>query len=223
MKHISIILVLLFLVSCGEEGKDEVTLKTDDEKKAYITEIGYSGREEEASKLKVFLNDPNPEVIGTACFFLGYLKSREHIPELYDLLTHKDPTVVNMAASGLAQMLNEEDINLLARLHETLNSNYLLARMSAIEAIGNIGNEQSRNVLERIFVKEEPAAKLQIISAVGKIGSKESLPLLRNYLNIVNAMDFSVPNKGGTRGSVPHPSSLKATLEKSIAMIEENV
>ena len=129
--------------------------------------------------------------------------------------------VVNMAGAGLLQMVDARDACFLPNLLVVLDHPELLARMSAIEAVGGIGSKDvTLPLIERLH-SENPAAKWQIIAALGKIGDESALPMLYALLAQAIAMDHTVPNKGGTRGSVPHPDSFQAILEESISSITE--
>jgi HEAT repeat protein len=201
------------------EGGEKRMVGTKVEKIAHISSLGYSGNLDHAKEVAEYLEDDEPEVVGQACFYLGYLEAREYIPRLAQLLEHEDATLVNMAASGLGLMVDGRDDDLLKALYRLLDSSNLSVRMSAIEAIGKIQAEESAATLISRFYREEPAAKLQIIQALGLIRSQKALPLLEGYLKEVKAMDHSVPNKGGVRGSVPHPSAMQAVLEEAISSI----
>ena len=194
------------------------------EKRNYISDRAYSGSEESALDILPFLEDGDPKVIGTAAFFLGYIQNRDSIPKLQTLLRSESHEVVNMAGSGLAQMVNDSDEYLLQTLNEVLLSPNLLTRMSAIEAIGKIQSPESVSVILPLFKNEEPAAQLQIVQALGEIGSVEALPFLTDYLETVKTMDHSQPRKGGVRGTPPHPTVTQSVVEKAIAVIQnENV
>lgn len=193
------------------------------QKDVFLMELGYSEDESNADILYRFLGDKDPEISAKAAWWIGYLNARDYVPTLVDLLEHENRQIVNMAGAGLAKMADGRDTRYLDRIHPVLDHEYLLARMSAIELIGVIGSSESTTfLLERLFV-EEPAAKWQIARALGKIGDVRALPALRQFQREVQLMDHSVPNKGGVRGSDPHPKSLEAVVEESIAMIESGM
>lgn len=221
------LLVLLVAIGCTESDPKNpdwlLRSGTSEQKKMYLSELAYSNEPTQADVIARFLDDQDPEIVASACFYLGYLNAREYIPTLVKFLAHTDSQVVNMAASGIGQMANASDAKYLNQLYPVLDHQFLLARMSAIEAIGSIGSAESVQILVDIFDSEAPAAKWQIISALGQIGDSRALPKLREFQSIVASMDHSVPNKGGVRGSVPHPDSFEYILEESIARIEGDI
>jgi HEAT repeat protein len=196
---------------------------TEFEKQMYIAEIGNSEDQANAPKIAPFLNDPTPKIVGSTLFYLGYLHARSYIPTLETFLTSGDETIVNMAGSGLRNMVDARDTSLLPKLYPVLSHRFLLARMSAIECIGAIGSNDSTQILLAKLPSEEPAAQLQIIDALGKIKDSRALPALEAQLVAVKAMDHSVPNKGGVRGSVPHPDLMQFILKRAIESIRGGI
>ncbi|SFR61754.1 HEAT repeat-containing protein [Marinobacter gudaonensis] len=210
----AVFLVFILMAGCGGGSLDSRA-----EKKAFIEEVGYSSDLERAEEIEPFLQDSDHEVVAWACFNLGYLGARQYIDELAQRLKSDEKQIVNMCASGLALMVGEDDTQLLPILHRTLDHDFLLARMSAVEALGNIGSSRSLDRLVLAFDAESSAEKATVVEALGKIGKPEALPLLEAYLSKVKAMDHAVPNRGGTRGSDLHPDALQAITEKAIVEI----
>jgi len=214
------ILFAIFLLGCGKSGVEELS-SSEFEKKVLISQLGESGNIENAERLAVFLEDENPEIVGSACFWIGSLGARNHIRLLSSFLGHENEGIVNLCGSGLALMVNDRDLYLLPKLHETLNHEFLLARMSAIEAIGNIGSKSSTDpLIQKFKVSEFSSEKAQIAIAFGKIKDENSLIYLLEYLEEINLMDNNQPNKGGVRGRELHPSSLKYITEEAISSIK---
>jgi HEAT repeat protein len=193
------------------------------QKEVFLMELGYSENVSNADVISKFLDDEDAEIVARAAFWIGYLKARDYVPTLVDFLEHDDRQVVNMAGAGLTEMADSRDVRYLDRIHPVLDHEFLLARMSAIEVIGMIGSSESTRFLVERLSDEEPAAKWQIVKALGRIGDLRALPALEEFRQEVKRMDHSVPNKGGVRSSDPHPSSLEAVIEESIAAIESGM
>ena len=216
MARLTLIVFLLVLFSCSK-----VEEKTKEEKIQTLHEIGYSNDSSNAKQIEPYLKDKDAEVVSFACYYIGYLRAREYIPTLVAFLSDGDDQIVNMAGAGLAEMVDSRDVWILKDLYPLLHHKFLLARLSAIEAIGKIGSETSLDKLIEIFDASSTGQKARIISALGEIGSSKALPLLNQYLLEINKMDFSVPNKGGGRGVDFHPEVLKAITEEAILAIEK--
>lgn len=215
MKYILLTLLLSLFLGCSEMENEESRKKKD-----YIEELGYSEEVSNASKIAAYLNDKDPEVVMSACFYIGFLKARDYINDLVLLLDHENPNIVNMAGSGLSEMVDERDSHILPNLYKVLDHDFLLARISSIEAIGSIKSPGSLPVLIGFFKRAGSGEKARIISGLGNIGDKKSLPLLEQYLDEVKEMNHSVPNKGGTRGSDLHPDALQVITEEAIHVIK---
>lgn len=203
----------------NSEGDKGMSLSRE-EKLKIISDVGNSEGIDNAERIAAYLNDEDIRVASSACFYLGYLNSRSYLAEMIKLLESTDQDVLNSCTLGLSLIVDERDYPLLDRLYQLLEHESLLVRMSAIQAIGNIRHNASSDQLQEIFDTEEPAAKLEIIVALGKIGSTDSLPLLRSYQKTVDAMDHSIPRKGGTRGSDPHPDVLDLAITEAITTLE---
>lgn len=217
--------LIFFLISCGDktanfEDGDAMSL-SHEEKVRIISENGYSEDISKAENIAIFLEDEDKDIIGQACFYLGYLGARNYIEEVNRYLQTDDNDLLNMCVSGLALMVDDRDDYLLDRFYQLLKHEFLLVRMGAIEAIGNIKNKRSSKALMDHFDNDVLAAKYEIVKALGKIGNDEALPLLRSYLQSIKEMDHSVPRKGGTRGSNPHPDVIELAVKESIALLEE--
>jgi HEAT repeat protein len=189
------------------------------QKENYIRTLAYSADLASADLVSLFLADANPEGVSCACWALGELGARNYIPNLARLLKAESAEVRNLAASALSVMIDERDAVLMPQLLLLLEKDELLVRLSAIEAIGSLRSSDATESLLARFHSEHPTARWHIIHALGKIGDRRALPVLHAFLAEVIAMDHSVPHKGGTRGSIPHPDSLQAILEESIASI----
>lgn len=204
----------------NSEGDKGMSLSRE-EKLKIISDVGNSEGTNNAEKIAAYLNDKDIRVASSACFYLGYLNSRNYLAEMTKLLESTDQDVLNSCTLGLSLIVDERDSPLLDRLYQLLEHESLLVRMSAIQAIGNIRHNASSAQLQKRFDVEEPAAKLEIIVALGKIGNTDSLPLLRSYQKTVDAMDHSIPRKGGTRGSDPHPDVLDLAITEAITTLEK--
>lgn len=215
MRYAFLIVSVLVFPGCIDMENEKSQEKLD-----YIVELGYSEDISNAPTIAAYLNDDDPEVVASASFFLGYLKARSYIEDLAKLLEHENPDIVNMAGAGLREMVNETDEYLLPELYSVLSHDYLLARLSAIEAIGAIKSPSSLQHLVDLFESSSSGQKARIITALGNIGEEEVLPLLESYLNSVLTMDHSVPNKGGTRDVDLHPEALQVITEEAIEAIK---
>ena len=219
-----IVFCLIGIAGCSEERPNDpdwlIQYGNSAQKDIFLAQLGNSEDSSKADVLYRFLSDEDPEIVAKASYWIGYLNARDYIPTLIALLEHQDRQVVNMAGGGLAEMVDGRDARYLDRLYPVLEHEFLLARMSAIEVIGNIGNAESTHVLLEMFPDEEPAARWEIVNALGKIGDVRALPALKQFQQEVQLMDHSVPNRGGVRGSDPHPESFDFIVEESIAKIE---
>lgn len=224
LNYFFILVSIALFLGCADhtnnsEGDKGVSLSSE-EKLKIISDVGNSDETNNAEKIADYLNDEDLRVASSACFYLGYLNSRNYLAEMITLLESTDQDVLNLCALGLSLIVDERDSSLLDRLYQLLEHESLLVRMSSIQAIGSIGRHASSSLLQKRFDVEEPAAKLEIIVALGKIGNTESLPLLRSYQKTVDAMDHSIPRKGGARGSAPHPDVLDLAVTEAITALE---
>ena len=225
VKYFTLVYLLVFLAGCTDERSistdgDEMNLSRE-EKIRIISEKGYSEDLEQAKEIATFLTDVDNEVVGQACFFLGYLGARDYIADIKKILKSDDQDLINLCVSGLALMLDARDEHLVEEILPLVNHEYLLVRMGVVEALGNIQSKKVLESLMRRFDREAPAVQYEIVRALGKIGDHEALPLLMSYLDVVEAMDHSVPRKGGTRGSDPHPDVLEVAVTEAIATIRK--
>ena len=217
MRYFLAIFGVLLLFGCSD-----VENEGSRQKISHIEELGYSEDISNASKIAVYLNDDDPEVIMSASFFLGHLRARNYIDDLAELLRHENQDIVNMAGAGLSGMVDERDEYLLPDLYQVLKHDFLLARLSAIEAIGKIKSPTSVPMLMDLFDSSSSGQKARIITALGNIDDDRSLPLLESYLDAILKMDRSVPNKGGTRGVDLHPDALQVITEEAINAIKHS-
>lgn len=184
------------------------------EKIAYITEKGNSGDLSVAGDIVRFLEDSDVQVRASACFYLGYLGAKAYIGLILNHLGSEDEEVTNQCLSGLALMIGESEGHLFEQIAPYIYSNSLLVKMSAVDALGAIGGSKSERLLLDVFDDNELSVKAQIVLALSKVGSAESLPALKSFLLEIRKMDYSVPRKGGVRGTPPHPAVLEhITLE----------
>jgi hypothetical protein len=224
LNYFFILVSITLFMGCADdtnnsEGDKGMSLSRE-EKLKIISDVGDSEGANNAEKIAVYLNDEDLRVASSACFYLGYLNSRNYLAEMIKLLESTDQDVLNSCTLGLSLIVDERDSSLLDRLYQLLEHESLLVRMSSIQAIGNIRHNASSALLQKRFDIEEPAAKLEIIVALGKVGNTESLPLLRSYQKTVDAMDHSIPRKGGVRGSEPHPDVLDLAVTEAINALE---
>jgi len=210
-------------MSCTQQNKnnnDGQQMQSSKEKIAHLSSLGYSDDINNAEEIASFLEDEDTEVVGQACFYIGYLRARNYITKLESLMSSSDDSLVNMAVSGLALMVGQRDEYLLEKLYGLVDSGALLVKLSAIDAIGNIGSKQSASILvDRFEAESKNVVKAKMAEALGKLNNQIALPVLNKYLNEVKLMDYSAPKKGGVRGSELHPVALKAILENSIRLL----
>jgi len=225
LRRALIVALVSSVAACGERRpKDAEWLLqsgSKSEKAEYIRDLGYSGNAASARVIARFLSDPEPEVVASAAFFVGYLKAREFIAELRPLLAHSDDRVVNMAAAGLREMIDQRDIGLAGDLEKLLSHRYLLARIGGIEGLGKIGSSKSTTLLIDRLERDEPAARLYAAISLGEIKNSAALPALERALIEVKAMDHSSENKARARGTPPHPDLMQDVLEQAILNIRQ--
>jgi len=192
-----------------------------DEKINIISENGYSGDVSNARNIAHFLHDDDKEVVGQTCFFLGYLGARSCIAEIRKYLDDEDSNLINMCLCGLALMVDENDGYLSDTVLPFVEHESILVRMSAVEVLGRIKNNDAQRILMKRFDDEDLAVKFEIIKALGRIGEESALPLLKSYLTQVESMDQTIPRSAGSRGSNPHPEALQIVVQEAIAAIEK--
>lgn len=191
------------------------------EKLDYLRELGYSGNAANARGLVPFLDDSDPEVASTAAFFIGNLKAREYIPNLRRLLAHSDDQVVNLAAAGLREMIDQRDLGLAGDLEKLLSHKFLLARIGGIEGLGKLGSSRSTALLVDRLEHDEPAARYYAAISLGEIKDRSALPALERALVEVKAMDHSSKSKARARGTAPHPDLMQEVLEEAILKVKQ--
>ena len=146
--------------------------------RAELEEIAASTLGDKEGRIAAYLSHADPDIVGGACSQLGQLKARDYVPQLLALLEHRDGRVVNMAGAGLRDMLDARDVKLAPKFDALLHQKFLLARISAVEVLGNIRSTESvPKLLERLKV-EDPAVRYYIVDSLGKIGTKQALPAL---------------------------------------------
>lgn len=223
IRYVAFTMLIVFSSGCSDydqKGSGENMNMSREEKFAVISKAGDSDDLEQASKIAPFLQDKDAEVVGRACFNLGYLGAREYIGEIEQFLNSEDEDLLVLCLSGLALMVNQQDEHLFEAVKPSTSHHSTLVRMSAVEVLGKIHSKSALPILLRNFEQEAPAVKYEIIKALGQIGETEAIPLLRGYQIEVEAMDHSVPRKGGVRGSAPHPDVLASAIEDAISALE---
>lgn len=222
MKVVFIVIMACF--GCMEQNKIAVReggmILSRDEKLGIISEYGNSGEINNAKFISEFLEDNDNAVIGSACFNLGYLGARDYLDKISEFLNRQDRDLLNQCVGGMALMVDVRDEYLLPKLFPLVGHEYLLIRMGAIKALGNIKSRESVKLLVDIFNDEVSAAKFEIIVALGKIGDAAALPLLLSYQKEISGMDHSVPRRAAVRGSDPHPDVLDIIVAEAIRNIE---
>lgn len=181
-----------------------------------IEKIAQSDDPDRENRVAAYLTHGDVDVVASACFQLGQLKARDYIPQLLALLEHKDGRVVNMAGAGLREMIDARDAKLAPRFEAVLAHEFLLARISAVEALGRIRSTDSVGKLLERLKMEDAAVRYYIVASLGEIGSKQALPALEAYLSEVRAMDMGSPHLGRARGTPPHPRVMKEAIERAI-------
>lgn len=221
------ILFFVFMLVCLGSCSDEVSKTTGEdmnpsreEKFKIISKAGDSGDVSQADGVASFLRDKDSEVVGRACFNLGYLGARAYINEIKNFLYSDDHDLLTLCLSGLTLMVDSRDENLLEQILPLVNHESRLVRMSAVEVLGNMQSQKASKILMDRFDREVSAVQYEIIKALGKIGDKNALPLLRSYKKVVEKMDHSMPRKGGARGIDPHPDVLAIVTMEAIELIQ---
>jgi HEAT repeat protein len=218
--HILVLASLLLAAACGEQRHSPSPAGAAKRAQDEVRAIADSGKPDRAKKLASYLDNEEPAAVATACFELGQLKAREYLPNLVALLKHNDDRVVNMAAASLRDMLEPSDAKLTNDFEALLSHRFLLVRIGAVEALGQLRSQRSAELLSQKLKTEDPAVRYYIIDSLRKIRDKRALPALEGYLREVQRMDHSSGSKARARGMPPHPTLLQEALERAIVEIE---
>ncbi|MFY3383066.1 HEAT repeat domain-containing protein [Paracidovorax sp. MALMAid1276] len=185
-----------------------------------MAEWAQSGDSDKENRIAVYLSHTDPDVVGQACFQLGQLKARAHIPALLALLNHRDGRVVNMAGAGLRDMLDTRDAALAPRFEALLTHDFLLARISAIEALGRIHSTGSVPLLAGRLQSEDPAVQFHIVHVLGTLRSRQALPALEALEAEVRTKDMSSPHFDRARGTPAHPKLMLEAIALAMQQIQ---
>jgi len=171
--------------------------------------------------IKEYLTDDNKKVRQQAVHSLGILGDTSVIPLLLTQLEDNPLHCKGCALSGLSYLVNKNNDEILDTIHQSAIDRKMWIRRNAYRVIAEIANEKSFTVLKSVFKDENSACKLVIAEAFGRIGNVDALPLLKEYLDEINEMDFSVSYKNRHRNKNPHPKTLKYEVEKAINVLED--
>ena len=101
-----------------------------------------------------------------------------------------------------------------------MSHQFILARIGAVEALGQLQSRSSTELLTQKLKAEDPAVRYYIIDALRKIKDRKALPALEGYLREVRQMDHNSSGKARARGTPPHPALLQEALERAIVEIQ---
>ncbi len=200
------------------ENSTDTLLKT-----MLIKELGNTYDEDLIDLVKVYLKSEESEVVEAALFALGKVGNSSVLPLLYTYLENDEEVQQNIALLAIANIVNDEnDENneILGKVYTLLNDENKLVVLSALEVIYKIADKSSLEKLMPLFDSKGYAEQLKMVQIFGKIGDKKTLSLLNTYLKHINSLDFEAENYGGFRGSDPHPTFIKAEIEKAIGFIK---
>jgi len=219
-----LIIPIVISAGCSDKEKnndgDDMSLSRE-EKIILISEIGASEDISHSDEIAKFLADEDNEVVGQACFYLGYVGGRSYIKTIISLLDTTDTNLLNFCLSGLSLMVDGREHYISENILRFVRHDDLLVRMSAIEVLGKIQSKNSLKVLMEIFNHEPPAVQSEIVRALGRIGEVDALPLLLAYKDTVDQMDHSIPRKGRVRGEAPHPDVLSIIITEAINSLQK--
>jgi HEAT repeat protein len=218
--HVLLLASLLFSAGCGEKRHSPSPTGAAKRAQDEVRAIADSGKPDRAKKLASYLDNEEPAAVATACFELGQLKAREYLPNLVALLRHKDDRVVNMAAAALRDIIEPGDAKLAGDFEALLSHQFILARIGAVEALGQLQSRSSTELLIQKLKAEDPAVRYHIIDALRKIKDRKALPVLEGYLREVRKMDHNSGSKARARGTPPHPALMQEALERAIVEIQ---
>lgn len=171
---------------------------TQSEKLIHLIKLAGTRDATRAPEVASYLQDKDPEVVGSAIFKLGELGARHYIPDIARFLSEARPEILTLACAGLKLMVDGRDAALLEALRPLMHHPDVRVRGNAVEAIGKIGSESSVDELMGVFPGSNPFIKVAIVGALADIRSKTALPLLEGYRKELEAMDLAAPRRPGT-------------------------
>lgn len=148
-------------------------------RKYFFSTLYYPYDERAIPYLQKLLNDPDPEVLSSAAFGLGQLRSRESLPDLVKLLKHPAERVRNLSVCAIAEMISPDDVLLLQPLLELLKDSSSLVRLGAVEALGNLRNPEAVEPVIACLRTRSSGLILKAVKALQKIGGAKALDALR--------------------------------------------
>lgn len=100
-------------------------------------------------------------------------------------LTNKDPRIRWNAAVALSAIVgNKEENNLaVSILHQGLKSDDLWTQWEAVNALGQLYNNETADILISSYRNSDISVRQEIILSLGKIKDKKAIPLLIESLN----------------------------------------
>lgn len=131
------------------------------------------------------LADVDEDVRGTAARVLGQLGDAhvEQIgPALQALLSDTNDSTRNHAAESLGRLRYVRARSALERM--LLHDDYWVARASAAEALGELGEPDALAALEAALGDEEDPVRSYAAHAVGRLGGEAQLPVIRRRLAV---------------------------------------
>jgi HEAT repeat protein len=131
-----------------------------------------------------YLRSDNKDVRKLAVDILGEIKSTEPVYYLLPLLKDADPNVLVAALEALGNIGDNVALGPICEAFEQ----YPFARIMAIEALGKIGGDAVRSILENKLMEaftagsEEGVYLFALLDAIGIVGDEKTLGILRaNY------------------------------------------
>lgn len=149
------------------------------ERKYFVGRLYESYDERAIPYLLKFLNDSDLEVISSAAFGLGELRSRESLPELISFLKHPIENLRITSTSTIEKIISPQDKLLLQPLLDILNDKSISVRISAINALGNLRSLIAYSALLNLLRNRKSGIRISAATALGKIGNSVSLEALK--------------------------------------------
>jgi len=127
------------------------------------------------------LKDTDPLIRRSAIYELAKTADKSLISELFLVIFDSDKTVRKAAIKALGKIGGNESLKILTILFQDHRSVYDIEDI--IEAIGDIGHEESIDLLVSKFDKENYSLSKNIVKALGNIGGDKATEILIQFLH----------------------------------------
>lgn len=128
------------------------------------------------------LDDQVYWISSNAVYALGYAQTPEALPCLYKLLQNSNRRIRNSVINILGMFSNSENVEILKQIAIDENESVNI-RISALNALGNIGTDKAVETLLDIFAKSIGHYHYTTIIALGHSRSLKALPKLLEILH----------------------------------------